>query len=38
MALTMLEKTSDHADISAWPPAIQAEFEREQANDKTRRH
>jgi quercetin dioxygenase-like cupin family protein len=33
MALTMLEKTSDHADISAWPPAIAAEFERERANN-----
>ena len=33
MAQTMLEKTSDHADISAWPPAIAAEFERERANN-----
>jgi len=33
MALTMLEKTSDNADKSAWPPAIAAEFEREQANN-----
>jgi beta-alanine degradation protein BauB len=29
MALTMLDKTSDHADKSAWSPAIAAEFERE---------
>jgi quercetin dioxygenase-like cupin family protein len=33
MTLTMLEKTSDHADKSAWPPAIAAEFERERANN-----
>ena len=33
MALTMLEKTSDHADKSAWPPALIAEFEREQASN-----
>jgi beta-alanine degradation protein BauB len=33
MALTMLEKTSDHADKSAWPPALTAEFERERANN-----
>jgi beta-alanine degradation protein BauB len=32
MALTMLDKTSDTADTSAWPPAIAAEFERERAN------
>ena len=32
MALTMLDKTSDHADKSAWPPAIAAEFERERQN------
>jgi quercetin dioxygenase-like cupin family protein len=32
MALTMLDKASDHADKSAWPPAIAAEFERERAN------
>jgi beta-alanine degradation protein BauB len=31
MALTMLDKTSDCADMSAWPPAIAAEFERERA-------
>ena len=30
MALSMLDKTTDHADKSAWPPAIAAEFEREQ--------
>ncbi len=29
MALTMLEKTSDRADVSAWPPGLAAEFERE---------
>jgi beta-alanine degradation protein BauB len=33
MALTMLEKTSDHADKSNWPPAITAEFEREGKNN-----
>ena len=33
MALTMLEKTSDHADKSDWPPAIAAEFEREGENN-----
>jgi beta-alanine degradation protein BauB len=33
MALTMLGKTSDHADKSAWPPALTAEFERERANN-----
>ena len=33
MALTMLDKTSDRADLSAWPPAIAAEFERERANN-----
>jgi beta-alanine degradation protein BauB len=32
MALTMLDKTSDHADKSAWPPAIATEFERERQN------
>jgi hypothetical protein len=32
MALTMLEKTSESADLSAWPPAIAAEFERERMN------
>jgi beta-alanine degradation protein BauB len=32
MALTMLDKASDHADKSAWPPAIAAEFERERQN------
>ena len=31
MALTMLDKTTDRADKSAWPPAIAAEFEREKA-------
>jgi quercetin dioxygenase-like cupin family protein len=29
MAQTMLDKKTDHADRSAWPPAIAAEFERE---------
>ncbi len=29
MALSMLEKSTDRADRSAWPPAIAAEFERE---------
>ncbi len=33
MALTMLDKTSDRADKSAWPRAIAAEFERERANN-----
>jgi beta-alanine degradation protein BauB len=32
MVLTMLDKTSDRADKSAWPPAIAAEFERERQN------
>ena len=29
MALSMLDKSTDHADKSAWSPAIAAEFERE---------
>src|ERR1700691_3271610 len=33
MALTMLDKTSDRAEKSAWPPAIAAEFERERQNN-----
>ena len=33
MALTMLDKTTDRADKSAWPPAIAAEFEREKHNN-----
>ena len=33
MALTMTDKTTDHADKSAWPPAIAAEFERERQNN-----
>ena len=33
MALTMLEKTNDHADTSAWPADIAAEFERERQNN-----
>src|ERR1700753_1323560 len=31
MALTMLDKTGYFADMSAWPAAIAAEFERERA-------
>ena len=31
MALTMMEKTTDRSETSAWPPAIAAEFERERA-------
>jgi quercetin dioxygenase-like cupin family protein len=33
MALTMLDKTTDRADRSAWPSAITAEFERERQNN-----
>jgi quercetin dioxygenase-like cupin family protein len=33
MALTMLDKTTDHADKAAWPSAIAAEFEREKSNN-----
>src|ERR1700689_152527 len=33
MALTMLDKSTDRADTSAWPPAIAAEFEREGQNN-----
>jgi len=33
MALTMTDKSTDHADKSAWPPAIAAEFERERQNN-----
>jgi quercetin dioxygenase-like cupin family protein len=33
MGLTMQEKTSDHADKSAWPPSLIAELEREQAGN-----
>jgi len=29
MALTMLDKATDHSDKSAWPSAIASEFERE---------
>ena len=36
MALTMLEQTSDSADLSTWPPAIAAEFERERTNNNPR--
>lgn len=32
MALTMLDKSTDRSDKSAWPPAIAAEFERERQN------
>jgi len=32
MALTMLDKATDRADKSAWPPAIAAEFECEKQN------
>jgi len=32
MALSMLDKATDHSDRSAWPAAIKAEFERERAN------
>jgi beta-alanine degradation protein BauB len=33
MALSMLDKSTDHADRSAWPAAIMAEFEREKLNN-----
>jgi beta-alanine degradation protein BauB len=33
MALTVLDKTTDRADTSAWPAAIAAEFEREGKNN-----
>ena len=33
MALTMMDKTSDKNEKSAWPAAIQAEFERERHNN-----
>jgi beta-alanine degradation protein BauB len=33
MALSMLDKSTDRADRSAWPPAIAAEFEREKQNN-----
>ena len=33
MALSMLEKSTDHADRSAWPAAIMAEFEREKLSN-----
>jgi beta-alanine degradation protein BauB len=32
MALSMMDKTTDRADRSAWPAAIAAEFEREKSN------
>ncbi len=31
MALTMLDKSTDRSEKTAWPPAIAAEFERETA-------
>ena len=33
MALTMLDKTTDRADKSAWPSTIAAEFDREHGNN-----
>ena len=33
MALSMLDKSTDRADRSAWPPVIAAEFEREKASN-----
>jgi beta-alanine degradation protein BauB len=33
MALTMLDKTTDRADKSAWPSTIAAEFDRERLNN-----
>jgi hypothetical protein len=33
MALTMLDKTTDRADKSAWPSAIAAEFEAERQDN-----
>ena len=33
MALTMMQKTSDSADTSAWPSTLAGEFEREGANN-----
>jgi hypothetical protein len=33
MTLSMLEKATDHADRSAWPAPIMAEFEREKLNN-----
>jgi quercetin dioxygenase-like cupin family protein len=33
MALTMLDKSSDRAEKSAWPAAIAAEFEQEKRNN-----
>src|SRR5579863_4661745 len=32
MALTMLDKSTDHADKAAWPAAIAAEFDHEKYN------
>jgi beta-alanine degradation protein BauB len=32
MALSMLDKATDHSDKSAWPSSIAAEFERERQN------
>src|SRR3984885_4357333 len=33
MALTMLDKSTDRSEKSAWPPTIAAEFERERQNN-----
>src|ERR1700691_2262509 len=33
MALTMLDKSTDRSEKTAWPPAIAAEFERERQNN-----
>jgi len=33
MALSMMDKSTDRAEKSAWPPAIAAEFERERQNN-----
>ena len=33
MALSMMDKSTDRAEKSAWPPAIAAEFEREGQNN-----
>ena len=33
MALSMMDKSTDRAEKSAWPPAIAAEFERERGNN-----
>ena len=33
MAMSMMDKSTDRAEKSAWPPAIAAEFERERQNN-----